>query len=171
MCSCANFSDDSSSNFSHESPMSDDGLSNFSHQSPMKMSFDGENDGYDNFLTKKSRERRKLVKEGKASGLSSKDARQQALASLPRAKLNELIGRIRKGENLKVIETPLGDVTLDSKVDEKLNELSGALNKEPNATGLLDEPTFFQKNKLYIIGAVVLIGGFFVYKKFYTKGK
>ena len=53
MCSCANFSDDSSSNFSHESPMSDDGLSNFSHQSPMKMSFDGENDGYDNFLTKK----------------------------------------------------------------------------------------------------------------------
>lgn len=157
MCNCSNFSDD--------------GLSNFSHESPMKMSFDGENDGYDNFLTKKGRERRKLVKEGKASGLSSKDARKQALASLPREKLNELIGRIRKGENLKVIETPLGDVTLDSKVDEKLNELSGALDKDPNSTGLLDEPTFFQKNKLYIIGAVVLIGGFFVYKKFYTKGK
>ena len=165
MCSCSNFSDDSSSNFS------DDGLSNFSHESPMKMSFDGENDGYDNFLTKKSRERRKLVKEGKASGLSSKDARQQALASLPRAKLNQLIGKIRNGENLKVIQTPLGDVVLDSKVDEKLNELSGALNKANNDSGLLDEPTFFQKNKLYIIGAVVLIGGFFVYKKFYTKGK
>jgi hypothetical protein len=166
MCSCANFSDDdSSSNFS------DDGLSNFSHESPMKMSFDGDNDEFDNFLTKKSRERRKLVKEGKASGLTGKDARKEALASLPRAKLNELIGKIRKGENLKVIETPLGDVTLDSKIDEKLNELSGALDKEPYATGLLEEPSFFQKNKLYIIGAVVLIGGFFVYKKFYTKGK
>ena len=157
MCSCSSFdgNDDNMLNVSHD----------FSHD------FDAENTEFDNFLTKKGRERRKLVKEGKASGLSGKDARKQALASLPREKLNELIGRIRKGENLKVIETPLGDVTLDSKVDEKLNELSGALDKDPNSTGLLDEPTFFQKNKLYIIGAVVLIGGFFVYKKFYTKGK
>ena len=166
MCGCANFSDDdSSSNFS------DDSLLNFSHSTPMKMSFDGDNSDFDNFLTQKSRDRRKLIKEGKASGLSAKDSRKQALASLPREKINELIGKIRKGENISVIQTPLGDVTLDSKIDEKLNELSGALDKEPYATGLLDEPSFFQKNKLYIIGAVVLIGGFFVYKKFYTKGK
>jgi len=169
MCGCANFSDDdSSSNFS------DDNLLSFSHSSPMKMSFDGENDEFDNFLTTKSRERRKLVKEGKASGLSGKDARKEALASLPREKINELIGKIRKGENISVIETPLGNITLDSKVDEKLNELSGALDKEPNATGLIDddkELSFFAKNKLYIIGAVVLIGGFIAYKKFYAKGK
>jgi hypothetical protein len=167
MCNCSNFSDDSSSNFS------DDGLSNFSHESPMKMSFDGENDGYDNFLTKKGRERRKLVKEGKASGLSSKDAKKEALASLPRAKLNELIGKIRNGENLKVIETPLGDVVLDSKVDEKLNELSGALDKENvdgDGGGDDVEKSFFEANKMYIIGAIVLIGGFIVYKKFIAKG-
>jgi hypothetical protein len=166
MCGCANFSDDdSSSNFS------DDSLLNFSHSSPMKMSFDGDNSDFDNFLTQKSRDRRKLIKEGKASGLSAKDSRKQALASLPREKINELIGKIRKGENIKVIQTPLGDVTLDSKVDEKLNELSGALD---NATdeGVTDiKPSFFEANKMYIIGAIVLIGGFFVYKKFVAKGK
>jgi len=157
MCNCSSFdgNDDDMLNVSHD----------FSHD------FDAENTEFDNFLTKKGRERRKLVKEGEASGLSRKDARKKALASLPREKLNELIGRIRNGENLKVIETPLGDITLDSKIDEKLNELSGALDKDPYSTGLLEEETFFQKNKLYIIGAVVLIGGFFVYKKFYTKGK
>lgn len=158
MCGCANFSDDNSS-------------SNFSHQSPMKMSFDGGNDEFDNFLTKKSRERRKLVKEGKASGLSPKEARQKALASLPKAKINELIGKIRNGEDIKVIQTPLGDITLDSKLDEKLDELSGALDKTNDKEVLDVEPSFFEKNKMYIIGAVVLIGGFFVYKKFVAKGK
>ena len=172
MCGCANFSDDdSSSNFS------DDNLLSFSHSSPMKMAFDGENDEFDNFLTTKSRERRKLVKEGKASGLSAKDSRKQALASLPREKINELIGKIRKGENISVIETPLGNITLDSKVDEKLTELAGALDKT-NVDGSGDgggdkeiEKSFFEKNKMYIIGAVVLIGGFIAYKKFYAKGK
>jgi hypothetical protein len=116
MCNCSSFNgnDDDMLNVSHD----------FNHD------INAENTEFDNFLTKKGRERRKLVKEGKASGLSSKDARKEALASLPRAKLNELIGKIRNGENLKVIQTPLGDVVLDSKVDEKLNELSGALDKE-----------------------------------------
>ena len=159
MCSCSNFSDDNSSDFSHESPN--------------KMSFDGENEHFDNFLTKKGRERRKLTKEGKASGLSSKDARKNALASLPREKINELIGKIRNGENIKVIETPLGDITLDSKINEKLNELSGALDKENvdgDGGGDDDKLTFFEANKMYIIGAIVLIGGFIVYKKFIAKG-
>jgi hypothetical protein len=33
------------------------------------------------------------------------------------------------------------------------------------------EKSFFEKNKMYIIGAVVIIGGYFAYKKFYAKGK
>jgi hypothetical protein len=159
MCNCSSFNgnDDDMLNVSHD----------FSHD------FDAENTEFDNFLTKKGRERRKLVKEGKASGLSSKDARKEALASLPRAKLNELIGKIRNGENLKVIQTPLGDVVLDSKVDEKLNELSGALDKENvygDGGGGDAQPSFFEKNKLYIIGAIVIVGGFIVYKKFIAKG-
>ena len=74
---------------------------------------------------------------------------------------------------MKVIQTPLGDVVLDSKVDEKLNELSGALDKENvDGDGGGDDvkPSFFEANKMYIIGAIVLIGGFIVYKKFIAKG-
>ena len=37
--------------------------------------------------------------------------------------------------------------------------------------GVNIQPSFFQKNKMYIIGAVVLVGGYFVYKKFYAKKK
>jgi hypothetical protein len=132
---------------------------------------DEETTDFDNFLTQKSRDRKKLIKEGVASGLSPKEARKKALESLPREKLNEIIAKIRKGEDLKVIETPLGNITLDSKVDEKLNELSGALDKTNEEVVNEVEPSFFAKNKMYIIGAVVLIGGFFVYKKFYAKGK
>ena len=33
------------------------------------------------------------------------------------------------------------------------------------------QPSFFQKNKMYIIGAIVIVGGYFVYKKFYAKKK
>ena len=33
------------------------------------------------------------------------------------------------------------------------------------------QPSFFQKNKIYIIGALVLVGGYFAYKKFYAKKK
>ena len=137
---------------------------------------DAETTEFDNFLTQKSRDRKKLIEEGEASGLSPKEARKKALESLPREKLNEIIGKIRKGENIGVIETPLGNITLDSKVDEKLNELSGVLNNQGTGDGgtgdggNTPQPTFFEKNKMYIIGAIVLIGGFVAYKKFYAKG-
>ena len=171
MCNCSSFNgnDDDMLNVSH------DFSHDFSHEN--EMSFDEETTEFDNFLTQKGRDRRKLVKEGKVSGLSGKDARKKALESLPREKLNELIAKIRKGEDLKVIETPLGNVTLDSKVDEKLNELAGALDKTNvggdggGGGGKEIEKSFFEKNKMYIIGAVVLIGGFFAYKQFYAKGK
>jgi len=31
------------------------------------------------------------------------------------------------------------------------------------------QQSFFEKNKLYIIGAIVIVGGYFAYKKFYAK--
>ena len=104
------------------------------------------------------------------SSKGGKFIKNEIVEGTPSIKLKDFVSVIRKntwGDNNNDLVIGF-DI---EQVDEKLNELSGALDKEPNATGLLDEPTFFQKNKLYIIGAVVLIGGFFVYKKFYTKGK
>jgi hypothetical protein len=130
--------------------------------------FDGETDAFDNFFTKKQRDRRKQIKEGMASGLSRDEARKQALASLPKTKLSELIEKIKNGENINVIQTPLGDITLDTKIDEKLDELSNAL-KDTDANQNDIQPTFFEKNKMYIIGGAVLIAGIVVYMKFIKK--
>ena len=109
------------------------------------------------------RNRRKQVKAGLDSGLSRKDARKQALASVPKTKLKEIIEKIKNGEQIKVVQTPLGDVQLDPKIDDRLNELSDALKKDdPNAVITEEQPSFFQKNKTYIIGGVVLVAGIFV---------
>jgi hypothetical protein len=131
--------------------------------------FEGDADTYDNFLTKKSRERRKQVKAGVESGLSRKDARKEALASLPRTKLKEIIGKIKNGEQISVVQTPLGDVNLDPKIDDKLNELSDSLADTSLDDKSVAEPTFFEKNKMYIIGGAVLVAGIFVYFKFIKK--
>lgn len=38
-----------------------------------------------------------------------------------------------------------------------------------DGSGNTTQQTFFEKNKIYIIGAVLLVGGYFAYKKFYAK--
>lgn len=131
--------------------------------------FEGDADTYDNFLTKKSRERRKQVKAGMDSGLSRKDARKQALASIPKTKLNELIAKLKSGQDINVVQTPLGDVKLDPKIDDRLNELSDALKDPSLEDKNLPEPTFFEKNKTLIIGGAVVVVGIFVYFKFIKK--
>lgn len=138
--------------------------------------FDGQNE-FDNFLTKKSRERRKQVKAGMQSGLSKEDAKKQALASIPKTKLKDIINRIKNGESINVVQTPLGDVNLDPKVDKKLDELSDALkndstntnNDSTNTNTDTNQPSFFEKNKLYIYGGVALVVGIFVYIKYIKK--
>jgi len=133
------------------------------------LSFEGDTETYDNFLTQKQRERRKQTKAGIQSGLSRKDARKQALASLPRTKLNEIIAKLKSGQDINVIQTPLGDVKLDPKVDDRLNELSDALADPSLEDKNLPEPTFFEKNKTLIIGGAVVVVGIFVYFKFIKK--
>jgi hypothetical protein len=56
---------------------------------PLSSEFVG--DEYDNFLTKKSRERRELKKELRDEGVSRKDARKQALEEIPRDSLKEVV--------------------------------------------------------------------------------
>lgn len=68
------------------------------------MSFDGENDGFDNFLTKKSRERGKERKELRESGLSRKDARKEALSKIPKDKLKEVAKNVAKGVGKAILK-------------------------------------------------------------------
>jgi hypothetical protein len=162
MCSCSNFVETRPSEIT-----TDEFTGN--RPSYITSDFDGDQENYDNFFTQKARERRKLTKAGMESGLSRQDARKQALASIPKDKLKDIINKIKNGEQISVVQTPLGDVKLDPKIDDRLNELSDALKKEdPNATGEV-EPTFFEKNKMYIIGGAVLAVGVFVYFKFIKK--
>ena len=162
MCSCSNFVETRPSEIT-----TDEFTGN--RPSYITSDFDGDTD-YDNFLTEKMRNRRKQVKAGLDSGLSRKDARKEALASIPKTKLKEIIEKIKSGQQINVIQTPLGDVKLDPKIDDRLNELSDALKQDPNANPIQEEePTFFQKNKMYIIGGVVLVAGIFVYMKYIKK--
>jgi DNA polymerase II small subunit/DNA polymerase delta subunit B len=162
MCSCSNFVETRPSEIT-----TDDFTGN--RPSYITSDFDGDTD-YDNFLTEKMRNRRKQVKAGVDSGLSRKDARKQALESIPKTKLKEIIEKIKSGQQINVVQTPLGDVKLDPKIDDRLNELSDALKQDPNANPIQEEePSFFQKNKMYIIGGVVLVAGIFVYMKYIKK--
>jgi len=162
MCSCSNFVETRPSEIT-----TDEFTGN--RPSYITSDFDGDQENYDNFFTQKARERRKLTKAGMESGLSRQDARKQALASIPKDKLKDIINKIKNGEQISVVQTPLGDVKLDPKIDDRLNELSDALKKEdPNATGEV-EPSFFEKNKTFIIGGAVLVVGVFVYFKFIKK--
>jgi len=136
------------------------------------LNFGGEMGEFDNFLTKKSRERRRVKKELMAGGLGKQDAKTQALAQVPKDKLREVIARLKAGKSVVSIETPNGQVNLSTDPTKALDEVSRALtdagqptgNTTPDATA---EKTFLQKNGLYIgIAVVVLVGGFFAYKKF-----
>jgi hypothetical protein len=59
--------------------------------------FDFVDDSYDNFLTKKSRERNERKKELRDEGKSRKDARKQAKEEIPKDKLKDIAKNVGKG--------------------------------------------------------------------------
>ena len=59
--------------------------------------FDFVDDSYDNFLTKKARQRNKRKKELRDEGKSRKDARKQAIEEIPRDKLKDVVKNVAKG--------------------------------------------------------------------------
>ena len=59
--------------------------------------FDFVDDSYDNFLTKKSRERTKLKKDLRGQGLSRKDARKLATQQIPKDKFKDIAKNVGKG--------------------------------------------------------------------------
>ena len=130
-------------------------------------SFDGD-DSFDNFLTKKSRERRKTQKELEASGLSKKDARQQALTTIPKEKLKEIIARLKAGDKIKQV----ADVVLDPDTLVSIKELTDALEGNvttptPTEVVVPTKPPMSTTTKIIIgVGIVALLGaGYYFMKK------
>lgn len=76
---------------------------------PLGSSFDGHEfvDEYDNFLTKKSRERGKERRELRKSGVSRKDARKQALAKIPKDKLKDIAKKVSQGVGKGILKGTL----------------------------------------------------------------
>jgi hypothetical protein len=65
--------------------------------------FDFRDEEFDNFLTKKGRERNKAKKELRDSGLSRKDARKQALEDIPRDNLKTVAKNIGRGVGRAIV--------------------------------------------------------------------
>ena len=98
-CAFAYGFDDAYMDTSDDSRQSVDGKFN-----RLSSSFDGDINEFDNFLTKKGRERGKERKELRESGLSRKDARKEALSNIPKDKLKEVAKNVSKGVGKAILK-------------------------------------------------------------------
>jgi hypothetical protein len=98
-CAFAYGFDDAYMDTSDDSRQSVDGKFN-----RLPNSFDGDTTEFDNFLTKKGRERGKERKELRESGLSRKDARKEALSKIPKDKLKEVANNVAKGVGKAILK-------------------------------------------------------------------
>ena len=149
---------------------------------------DGE---FDDFLTRRSRERRKLRKKLRKEGKSRKEARKEAIKSIPKQKLGALVKQVAKGgfspssETNQILKDLENKGVIDTKkdgLDKVADQLSEAVNENvaegtqnegsTGGTGTTDMPTppttqaggGKPKTMLFVgIGAVVLIGGYFLF--------
>ena len=91
---------------------------------------------YDEFFTKRARARRKLRKKLKKQGLTRKERRKQALASIPKQKLGKLIGFAVRGktdpETTKILKNLEAQGVIDPKKDgltKVAEEISASLSE------------------------------------------
>jgi len=155
-------------------------------------SFDGEaeeGDGeFDDFLTKRSRARRKLRKKLRKGGKSRKEARKEAISKIPKQKLGKLLKNaisgktdpetnsiLKKLKDKGVIKSddPISKIAdeISSSVTE--NEAEGTQNMGTEGTTTTTEVTETDvtqagggKKKMMIIigiGAIAIIGGYFAF--------
>jgi hypothetical protein len=135
-------------------------------------------DKFDNFLSKKMRERRTARKEAEAGGLSKKDAKAVALEKVPRQSLRDVLAKLKKGEVVASVQTPDGEVKLSSDPTKAMDDISNALQnsgagKSVDTSGgsEIEQAGFLAGNKkIILIGAVVVVAGYFLWKKFGQQG-
>jgi hypothetical protein len=115
------------------------------------------------------------MKELEEGGLSRKEARQKALEQVPRTKLKNALAKIKAGRKVDNID----GIALGTS-REAVDEISMAIQQGDNTETDLSSTSadsndttqagFMSKYGMWIgIGAVVIIGGYFAYRKFAKK--
>ena len=147
--------------------------------------FDGDNDEFDNFFTKRSRARRRLRRKLRKSGLSRKEARRKARSKIPRQKLGKLLKNVVSGKTSEetkrlIKQSGVKPSVAEKLVNDALEENTGGGNDNTKTTtselGTKENPIPLTQSggnsggkKVAImvgVGAVVLIGGYFAWKSF-----
>lgn len=156
----------------------------------MSRSFDGEaefGDGeFDDFLTKRSRARRKLRKKLRKSGVSRKEARKEAIKTIPRQKVKQAVKNLATGKTDPETEQLLTNLKSQGVIDDTkgaadvvADQISGALTENtaegtqnlgtegmPNATMPTQAGAGGNKMLMFVgIGVVALVGGYFLLRK------
>lgn len=171
-CGSANFSNASGSNWENDEDFPNAYL-DFEGEVE-----DGEGEEFDEFLSKKARERRKRMKELQAEGISKMDAKKQALTEIGRSKIGQALHNIikKKGEEV-VIGTAQNEVPIPSdspvKTETGVDAGTGAdTTLEGNGGNVpTKEASAMGKYAMYgVIGVVLAVGGYFAYQK-WGKGK
>jgi len=142
--------------------------------------FDGEEE-FDNFLTKRSRARRKMRRKLRKSGVSRKDARKQARSKIPRQKLGALLKNVvsfKTSQETKdlIKKSGVKPSVADKLVNDALKDNTSTDNTSTDNTSTDNTSTANipitqaggGKGKMAMmigIGAVVIIGGWFAWKK------
>lgn len=148
MCSCRNFDGNNSNLY-----------------------FGGNEEEYDNFLTKKMREKRALRKQYREEGYTRKEARQMAREDVNNPNVEEI--EETSTSNQIMIKKPLfkpkklAEKIKASMDNAKRSSMEVVDNVETDVKDVeAESKSFFEKNKTMIIVGAVAVGGFFVLRKF-----
>lgn len=181
---------DYGSDFEDEAFEGGSGYEPIGEENRLAFAFDGEEgDGeFDDFLTKRSRARRKLRKKLRKGGKSRKEARKEAVKSIPKQKLGKLLSNAVKGktdpetnsllkklEDKGVIDTKKDGLDkvaeqISNSVNENVSEGTQNMGTDTPVSDLTNNPVTQaggggNKKMLMIvgIGAVAIIGGYFAF--------
>ena len=180
---------DYGSDFEDEDFEGGSGYEPIGKENRLAFAFDGEEgDGqFDDFLTKRSRARRKLRKKLRKSGKSRSQARKEAVKSIPKQKIGKLLSNavrgktdpettsiLKKLESKGVIDTKKDGLDkvaeqISNSVNENVSEGTQNMGTETPISDVNNAPTQAggggNKKMLLIvgIGAVAIIGGYFAF--------
>ena len=188
MSCCGNFSN-ANGEFDNEGDFRRGGGSSLNFEGVEDMVYedffmDGDEEDYENFLTKRARARRKLRRKLRKGGMSKKEAKAAAKETIPKQKLGDLLKHAIKGTTSPETEALIASAQSGGSVvpapapagetggttppapptscaeGEEINEDGVCAPVKAGLMGGKKLPMFL------MIGAVVAVGGYFAWKKF-----